>query len=57
VYSIELDVHFEKTADAARLRELLEMLRTRSLETELAKEARRKRQRARERSLEIEVER
>lgn len=57
VHSIELDVEFEKTTDATRLRALLDLLRARTLETELAKEARRKRDRARERTLQIEIER
>ena len=60
--SLERTVTFEKTsADTVearkRLELLLEQLRLRTLETQLAKEARRKRERILERQLTIEVER
>ena len=60
--SLERTVTFEKTStDTAearkRLELLLEQLRVRTLETQLAKEARRKRERILERQLTIEVER
>ncbi len=60
--SLERTVIFEKTsADTTegrkRLEILLEQLRLRTLETELAKEARRKRERILQRQLTIEVER
>ena len=60
--SLERMVTFQKTStDTAearkRLELLLEQLRLRTLETQLAKEARRKRERILERQLTIEVER
>ena len=56
VLTLERTVLFEKTTDTARLRELLDLLRARTLETQLAEEARRKRAIARKRTLEIIVE-
>ena len=60
--SLERTVTFEKTsANTVEARKhlelLLEQLRLRTLETQLAKEARRKRERILERQLTIEVER
>ena len=60
--SFDLSVVFEKTSSATpggmrRLELLLEQLRLRSIETQLAEEARRKRDRLMQRQLEIEVER
>jgi hypothetical protein len=55
--SVEREVRFEQIQDERRRELLIQALRERTLETELAAEARRKRERALRRTLEISAER